>query len=117
MDFYMVAVELSSCPQTDWFGEDKRNHPRFALAVEVGLARLPLLESSEALHWCSGTTENASRGGMAVLSNQTFPPDTLLRCEIAIPGSSVFIPTLMKVRWSDRSEGPTNYRLGLQFLV
>jgi hypothetical protein len=52
-----------------------------------------------------------------VLSSQPFPLDGLVRSEIAIPGSSVFIPTLMKVQWPVRVEGQTHYKLGLQFLL
>jgi PilZ domain len=115
--FISVSIDLCPLTQTGSYGEEKRNHPRFPLAVEVGFARVPLLESSEVPPSCSGTTENVGRGGMALLSNQPLPLDSVVRCEIAIPGSSVSIPTLMKVRWSEKMEGKTHYKLGLQFLV
>jgi hypothetical protein len=112
-----IPLDLRPPFQTGWSGEEKRKYPRFPLAVELGLVRLPLLESTEAPHVCLGTTENVSTGGMAVLSNQPLPLDALVRCEVCIPGTSVSIPTLGKVQWSEELQAPTQYRLGLQFLV
>jgi hypothetical protein len=67
--------------------------------------------------WLRGTTENIGRGGVVMLSDQLLPLDAVVCCEIAISGSPAIIPTLLKVRWSDKVDGKGQYKLGLQFLL
>jgi hypothetical protein len=108
------------CPrhQIRWYEEEKRNYPRFPLAVEIRVARLSLLELPEQPQsWLLGTTENIGRGGVAMFSDQLLPVNTVVRGEIAISGNPVRIPTLLTVRWYDKVEGEDQYKLGLQFLL
>jgi hypothetical protein len=62
-------------------------------------------------------TENIGAGGVGVLSDRLIYPDTVVRCEFAIVGSAIHLPTIMKVRWADKVNAKREYRLGLEFLI
>ena len=64
-----------------------------------------------------GVTENIGKGGVGMLSDRHVPPNAVLRCEFAISGGEMRIPTLMRVRWSDQVEGKKGYKVGLEFLL
>ena len=64
-----------------------------------------------------GRIENASRGGISVLSTQSAPVSSLVRCEIVLSRSGGTIPTLMQVRWNQKSEFGKEHRMGLQFVL
>jgi hypothetical protein len=59
-----------------------------------------------------GTIENIGVGGICLLSDRSIPLSSLVRCEIVVPGTSATIPTLMRVRWAQKSPN----KIGLQFL-
>jgi hypothetical protein len=98
--------------------EEKRNFPRFALGIEVRIAALsPIDLPEQPRSWLRGITENVSSGGVAFFSDRSFPSNSLVCCEVAIPGTRVVIPTLLKVRWAAEVEAKTRYKLGLEFLL
>ena len=116
VDLYKVEVDL--CPHGEWYEVEKRDYPRFPLAVEIRIARLSPLELPEQPPlWLRGTTENIGRGGVAILIDQLLPLDAVVCCEIGVSGSPALIPTLLKVRWSDIVEAKKQYKLGLRFLL
>lgn len=95
-----------------------RASPRFPHAIElrVGLlTRADILE--EPSHLLDGVTENVGRGGICVLTDETLPQNSVVRCVLSLPDISMNIPTLMQVRWVQRITGKTKYRAGLQFLI
>jgi hypothetical protein len=63
-----------------------------------------------------GLTENASKGGIGLISDKLIPTEALVRCEFCLL-DSVIIPTLLKVRWCERVSGSDNYRIGMEFLI
>ena len=99
--------------------EEKRYSPRFPWAVEMrGTCLSPLEASETSTVSLAGVTENIGVGGVGVLTDQLLSPGAVLRCEFALSDNPVLIPTLMRVRWSNRNaEGVGQYRIGLQFLV
>jgi PilZ domain len=97
---------------------EKRESPRFPWVVETrGRFLLPLGSPEQLPFILKGMSENIGKGGVCVLSDQLPSPNAVLRCEFALPGNPVLLPTLMKVRWSDKVDGKYHYRLGLQFLL
>ena len=99
--------------------EEKRYSPRFPLDAEITGVFLDQVNSSndQPRLLLRGIVENISRGGVGVLCDEQAPKDGVVRCEIAIPGSSGHIPTLLRARWSKRVQEQRKYRLGLEFLV
>lgn len=98
--------------------EERRHSPRFPWVVEIRGSFLSPLQVAEQLPVSlQAVTENIGRGGVGVLGDRPLPPNAVLRCEFAVSGNPVLIPTLMQVRWSDRVEGKTQFKLGLRFLL
>lgn len=71
-------------------------------------------QSQNLLH---AETENIAKGGIGMVCPRPLPPGSIVRCEIAVSDRAAYIPTLLKVRWTDLPEGRKRYRLGLQFLL
>jgi PilZ domain len=97
--------------------EEKRQSPRFPCTVKIRgslLSRLHVNESS--LITLEGVAENIGKGGIGVLSNRSFPMNSVLRCELAA-GSDIGVPTLVEVRWLAKLPEKQLFKLGLQFLV
>jgi c-di-GMP-binding flagellar brake protein YcgR len=63
-----------------------------------------------------GQIENASCGGVSVLSSRLVPISSLVRCELKLSQSAAVIPTLMQVRWIQKTMVGELYRIGLQFI-
>lgn len=98
--------------------EEKRNAPRFSWSGDVSVSVLTPVDLPEQPQLALGIiAENISEGGVGLISDWLPPSNAVLRCEFAIPGSSVSIPTLLILRWSQEVEGKTKYKLGLQFLL
>jgi hypothetical protein len=99
--------------------EEKRYSPRFPLDAEITGVFLDQLNFSidQPRLLLRGIVENISRGGVGVLCDEQAPADGVVRCEIAIPGGSGRIPTLLRARWSKRIQEQGKYQLGLEFLV
>ena len=76
----------------------------------------PRLEGRGERH-IRGPIRDISRGGVGLLTNQVVEVPQLLRCEIVLAGSRLVIPTLMRVRWCQKSPRGFRYRAGLQFLL
>jgi hypothetical protein len=62
-----------------------------------------------------GRIENASRGGISVLSGESLPIPSLIHCEIVSSSGAAAIPTLMQVRWNQKFGGV--HRIGLKFIL
>jgi c-di-GMP-binding flagellar brake protein YcgR len=64
-----------------------------------------------------GRIENASRGGISVVSAQSLPVYSLVQCEILTSPSAGAIPTVMQVRWNQKSGSGKEHRMGLRFVL
>jgi hypothetical protein len=64
-----------------------------------------------------GVAENIAKGGIGMFCDRPIAPGMVVRCEIAISNEAAYIPTLMKVQWTDSLNENNNYRMGLQFLL
>jgi hypothetical protein len=82
---------------------------RASLLTRVSLA-------DEADFHLLGETKDIARGGVCVVSDRVIPTNSVLRCEVVVPGSSVGVPTLMQVRWTEGLDD-RRFRIGLQFLL
>jgi hypothetical protein len=63
-----------------------------------------------------GVTVNIGKGGIAIVGDRLLPPGAVVRCQIRIQDSA-WIPTLLKVCWSDKGDAKGQYKMGLQFLL
>jgi len=98
--------------------KEKRQSPRFPWIVKTRGSLLSPLGALEQIPvFLEGVSENIANGGVCVCSDRLAPPDAVLHCEFALAGNPVLLPTLLKVRWSNKVEGKDQYRLGLQFLL
>jgi hypothetical protein len=61
--------------------------------------------------------ENIAKGGIGMFCDWLIPVGMVVRCEIALLDQQVYIPTIMKVQWTDLLESKKRYRVGLQFLL
>ena len=64
-----------------------------------------------------GFTIDIGKDGIGMACDRLLRPGVVLRCEIPIPDTAAWIPTLLKVRWSNEGDVKRRYRLGLQFLL
>jgi hypothetical protein len=65
----------------------------------------------------SGRIQNVSQGGACLQSDRPIPVSSLVRCEIVVPGTRAAVPTLMQVRWTQKTSTNGSYKIGLQFLL
>lgn len=104
--------------QTEWENEERRKSPRFAWAAKVAFTGLPTVElEGQPITQLLGMTENIGRGGIAIVSSQCPCSEPLVRCEIPVPGIPTPIPTLLRIRWSEKTQPGGAYRLGFQFML
>lgn len=97
---------------------ERRQFARFPASLELRarlLTRVDLSRDAEFL--VLADTENIGHGGVCVISDTTVPSNSVLRCEMVVPGSSVGVPTLMQVRWTAKAGEDHKFRIGLQFLL
>src|ERR1700720_3928880 len=92
----------------------QRHHDRIPCSLELQGRRLaPLGNFQKPEPVVRGQIENISRGGICLLSSGPIPAASLVRCEIELSHASVAIPTLMLVRWAQRTSTNGRYRIGL----
>ena len=98
---------------------EKRNHPRYPirgqLTGQILSALLSPLQKPEGPF--QGTIQDISQGGFGVLTSEAVSVMSPIRCEVRLEDLPVAIPTLVQVRWADRSPSGTGARLGLHFLL
>jgi PilZ domain-containing protein len=103
---------------TESENEERRKSPRFAWAAKVVFTALPTIElEGQSVRQLLGMTENIGRGGIAIISSQPLSSAPLVRCEIPVPGIPTPIPTLLRMRWSQKTQLGGAYRLGFQFVL
>ena len=107
------------CPPVDLqVGEEKRKAPRFPWVVEIAAVICSEFEVPEQTPLVlRGFTIDIGKDGIGIAGDRLLRPGVVLRCEIRIPDIAVWIPTLLRVRWSNEGVVKRHYRLGLQFLV
>jgi len=98
--------------------KERRDFPRFPFTLDVDLRMLaPAVSTTEPVKSVRGRTQNLSRGGLCILSEESLEGATVVICELSVPDLPVPIPILTNVRWSEyRNEGRNCYLYGLQFL-
>lgn len=94
---------------------EQRQWPRYAVRWEVSACELSALEflAFPGGRLC-GEIRNISAGGLCLMLDAASPLQSLLRCEISLPGIPPGIPTLVEVRWVQAvAQG---YLAGVRFL-
>ena len=98
----------------------QRHDPRFPCSLELRASKLASLGTPQ--HGpektaIRGRLQNVSQGGVCLLTDRSIPASSLVRCEIVVPGTRAAIPTLMQVRWAQKTSTNGRYKIGLQFLM
>src|SRR5437899_13095275 len=97
----------------------QRRDPRFPCGLKLQASQLASLETPQ--HGPKTTIrvriQNVSQGGACLLGNRSIPASSLVRCEILVPWTRAAIPTLMRVRWAQKTSTNGSYKIGLQFLM
>ncbi len=98
----------------------QRHDPRFPCSLELRASKLASLGTPQ--HGpektaIKGRLQNVSQGGACLLSDRSIPTSSIVRCEIVVPGTRAAIPTLMQVRWAQKTSTNGRYKIGLQFLM
>jgi hypothetical protein len=96
-------------------GERRRSSRVAFSAPFAGEEALPGGSSPRKQRLFNGRIENTSEGGVCVVAKRRPKESQLIRGHVKLPGLSVIIPTLVRVRWTLRRKG--QYRVGLQFLL
>lgn len=103
--------------------QDKRQHDRYSVSLELAGKALNALESGRVTRGSSvpqeiyGEVSDISEGGLCLLTDDAANVSEPVRCVIRVPQIPAGIPTLLQVRWARKDGlGPTQ-RVGLQFLV
>jgi len=97
--------------------EEKRHSQRVPCSMALRastLSRVAVLEEPSVS--LQGVTENVGNGGVCIVTDRPLPVNSVLRCELTVSDTHTEIPTLMQVRWLQRLEDKSSYKLGLQFL-
>ena len=92
-------------------GFERRRHARFALRVHTGISRVQMAPKQVLI----GRTIDVSDGGIRMVLEGEVQPGQVLKCELAIPGLPVRIPTLTQARWC--SELSREHVCGLRFVI
>jgi hypothetical protein len=97
----------------------QRHDPRFPCSLELRASKLVSLGTPQQgpKTIISGRIENVSQSGACLLSDRSIPTSSVVRCEIVVPGTRAAIPTLMQVRWAQKTSTNGRYKIGLQFLM
>jgi hypothetical protein len=113
-----VSSRKTPCKdQSEAANIQRRIFARFPVTMELRASLLMRVSlANEAEFHLLGETTDIARGGVCVVSDRTIPTNSVLRCEMVIPGSSIGVPTLMQVRWTEALDD-RRFRIGLQFLL
>jgi len=113
-----VDDAFALCSQAYQGFEEKRGSPRFPWSAEIGVTLLPTQEAIvRPARILRGVAENIAKGGIGMFCDRPIPAGMVVRCEIALLNQVAYIPTLMKVQWTDSLDEKKRYRIGLQFLL
>src|ERR1700676_2622008 len=97
---------------------DRRRSRRIPSTMEFRGWRLaPWASESKRRRTVRGRIENISSGGISVLSSQSLPVTSLVRCEISFSKAASAIPTLMQVRWNVKQASGLEHKMGLQYIL
>lgn len=112
---------MSPSPGIEAAIKERRYSPRQPWSVQIRAELLHPFGPSEPLGdegvWLEGSTSDICRGGLGILSDRLFPPNSILRCEVVLAEEKLGIPTLAQVRWFNGIEGRRKYKIGLQFVL
>ncbi|RPH64325.1 MAG: PilZ domain-containing protein [Acidobacteria bacterium] len=102
--------------------QDKRQHDRYSVSLELEGKALNALESARVARGTApqeiyGEVADISEGGLCLLTVDAANVSEPVRCVIRVPQIPAGIPTLLQVRWTRKDGLGPAYRVGLQFLV
>lgn len=97
-------------------GRERRRYKRFDTELDVKYRLLKSLNSHS-----STNGKNISKGGIAILTYEIFPKETILEIEISMPDSNSPINIKGKVAWCEEkgqldSDGKRSFLAGIEFI-
>jgi hypothetical protein len=97
---------------------ERRHHPRFAFSSEFkGKECSSTKMSSQSGKHFQGEIRDVSSGGIRLLTYHPIKASGVIQGEVVLPGMSIGVPSIMRVRWTRRKPSESCYHVGLQFLL
>lgn len=99
---------------------ERRREARFPHSFEVMVRQLPQLGAADLPETSTvpGRVQNISQGGVCLVTTSPIEASAVLRCEIAINDVPLRVPTLMRVRWTQKyNANPESFISGLESLL
>ncbi len=98
--------------------QERRRHTRYPVRGDLTGDLLSTMETpKETEQPFRGEVQNLSVGGLCVITPRAISRLVLIRCEVRVADLPVSIPTLVQVRWVEKSSSRVGQRVGLQYLL
>lgn len=95
----------------------RRVYPRYPTRGEFRGNELPQLRSAQKSRLVRGKVKDISDGGFCILTAHAPKTSTLLQGQLRLVRMPVQVPTLVQVRWINRSPSGGGYKIGLQYVI
>ena len=95
----------------------RRAYPRYPTRGEFRGNELAQLRSSQKSRVVQGKVKDISDGGFSILTAHAPKTSTLLQGQLRLARVPVQIPTLVQVRWINRSLPGGGFKIGLQYVI
>ncbi len=98
-------------------GNERRDDARFNRDIDVAVRELSAVSKTPDLRKpvIHGKIQNLSRRGVCISSKVPLTSAAVVRCDIRVADLPVSVPTLMQVRWVEKTRGQS-YVSGLLYM-
>ena len=95
----------------------RRAYSRYPTGGEFQGNELAQLRSPQKSRVVRGKVKDISDGGFCILTAHAPKMSTLLQGQLRLIRMPVEVPTLVQVRWINRSPSGGGYKIGLQYVI
>ena len=95
----------------------KRRDSRYPISGTFEGSELPLFHGRKKFATFIGEVRDISDGGFCLLASDAPKEFVLLQGQLKLAQMPAQIPTLVQVRWVDRTPGGRHYRIGIQYVI
>ncbi len=95
----------------------RRAYPRYPTGGAFQGNELAQLRSPQKSRVVRGKVKDISDGGFCILTAHAPKMSTLLQGQLRLIRMPVEVPTLVQVRWINRSPSGGGYKIGLQYVI
>ena len=95
----------------------KRRDSRYPISGTFEGSELPSFHGRKKAVTFQGQVKDVSNGGFCLLSTHAPKESGLLQGPLKLAQMPAHIPTLVQVRWVERTPEARHYRIGLQYVI